>query len=100
MFQSIQWTRLHAIMGFRSPPLALVHVADLVSLVSLVCEAATRGTWLPVLTTRITGLGIYHACDDCGFPTPAQLGRRMAPAATLDDRLAETAGWLRENGRL
>ena len=24
----------------------------------------------------------------------------FAPAATLDDRLAETARWLRENGRL
>ena len=161
MFQSIQWTRLHALMGFRSPQLSLVHVADLVS---LVCEAATRGTRLPAFTTGATGAGIYHACDDREFPTHAQLGRRMAralgtfaivlplpltvavptafaietfwnlrghasivspdkireavapswaasaarahhdldfaPAATLDDRLAETARWLRENGRL
>ncbi len=161
MFQSIQWTRLHAMMGFRSPRLSLVHVADLVS---LVLGAATRGTRLPARDHAPAGAGIYHACDDREFPTHAELGRRMAralgtfaivlplpltvavptafmieafwnlrgqpsivspdkireavapswaasaararrdlgfaPAASIDERLAETAGWLRENGRL
>lgn len=161
MFQSIQWTRLHAMMGFRSPRLSLVHVADLVS---LVLDAATRGTRLPSEAAPASGAGIYHACDDREFPTHAELGRRMAralgtfaivlplpltiavptafaietywnlrgqpsivspdkireaiapswaasaararrdlgfaPAAALDERLAETARWLRENRRL
>jgi len=161
MFQSIQWTRLHAMMGFRSPRLSLVHVSDLVS---LALEAAMRGTRLPATPADHAGQGIYHACDDREFPTHAELGRRMAralgtftivlplpltvavptafaieaywnvrgqpsivspdkireavapswaasaararrdlgfaPAASLDERLADTAGWLRENGRL
>lgn len=161
MFQSIQWTRLHAMMGFRSPPLSLVHVADLVG---LALEAAARGTRLVPGAEAPAGAGIYHACDDREFPTHAELGRKMAralgtfaivlplpltvavptafaietywnlrgqpsivspdkireaiasswaasaararrdldfaPAAPLDERLAETARWLRENGRL
>lgn len=161
MFQSIQWTRLHAMMGFRSPRLSLVHVADLVS---LVLQAGIQGTRLPHADAAPAGEGIYHACDDREFPTHAELGRRMAralgtfaivlpvpltvavptafaietfwnlrgqpsivspdkireavapswaasaararrdlgfaPAATLDERLAETVHWLRENGRL
>jgi dihydroflavonol-4-reductase len=161
MFQSIQWTRLHAMMGFRSPRLSLVHVTDLVS---LVLGAATRGTRLPARDHAPAGAGIYHACDDREFPTHAALGRKMAralgtfaivlplpltvavptafaieafwnlrgqpsivspdkireaiapswaasaararrdlgfaPAASLDERLAETVRWLRENGRL
>jgi nucleoside-diphosphate-sugar epimerase len=161
MFQSIQWTRLHALMGFRSPRLSLVHVTDLVS---LALAAATRGTRLPAGDPASGGTGIYHACDDREFPTHAELGRRMAralgtfaivlplpltvavptafaietfwklrgqpsivspdkireavapswaasaararrdlgfaPVATLDERLAETVSWLRENGRL
>lgn len=162
MFQSIQWTRLHAMMGFRSPRLSLVHVADLVS---LGLAAATRGTRLPSSDDAVpVGTGIYHACDDREFPTHAELGRRMAralgafaivlplpltvavptafaieafwnlrgqpsivspdkireavapswaasaararrdlgfaPAASLDERLAQTVRWLRENGRL
>lgn len=161
MFQSIQWTRLHAMMGFRSPRLSLVHVADLVA---LVLAAATRGTRLAAGGHETAGEGIYHACDDREFPTHAELGRRMAralgtfaivlplpltvavptafaieaywnlrgqpsivspdkireavapswaasaararrdlgfdPAATLDERLAETVHWLRKNGRL
>jgi nucleoside-diphosphate-sugar epimerase len=161
MFQSIQWTRLHAMMGFRSPRLSLVHVADLVG---LALEAAARGTRLVAVAEAAAGAGIYHACDDREFPTHAELGRKMAralgtfaivlplpltvavptafaietywnlrgqpsivspdkireaiapswaasaararrdldfaPAASLDERLAETARWLRENGRL
>jgi nucleoside-diphosphate-sugar epimerase len=77
MFQSIQWTRLHAMMGFRSPRLSLIHVADLVS---LVLDAATRGTRLPAAGDACDGGGIYHACDDREFPTHAALGRRMARA--------------------
>jgi dihydroflavonol-4-reductase len=161
MFQSIQWTRLHAMMGFRSPRLSLVHVADLVS---LLLAAATRGTRLAAAADTPAGAGRYHACDDREFPTHAELGRRMAralgtfaivlplpltvamptafaietywnlrgqpsivspdkireavapswaasaararrdlgfaPAAPLDERLAETARWLREHRRL
>jgi nucleoside-diphosphate-sugar epimerase len=161
MFQSIQWTRLHAMMGFRSPRLSLVHVADLVG---LALEAAARGTRLAAGADAPAGTGVYHACDDREFPTHAELGHKMAralgtfaivlplpltvavptafaietywnlrgqpsivspdkireaiapswaasaararrdldfaPAAPLDQRLAETVSWLRENGRL
>jgi len=161
MFQSIQWTRLHAMMGFRSPRLALVHVADLVP---LVLAAAVGGARLPAALDEATAGGVYQACDDREFPTHAELGHRIAralgswtivlplplplafpaafaietywnlrgqpsivspdkireaiapswaasagrarrdlgfaPAATLDERLAQTARWLRENGRL
>jgi len=160
MFQSIAWTRLHVLMGFRSPPLSLIHVADLVT---LALESAVRGSRLSV-SADSAATGIYQACDDREFPTYAQLGQRLAraldtwtivlplplslafptafvieafwnfrgqpsivspdkireaiasswaasaararrdlgfhPAASLDDRLAETARWLRETGRL
>jgi len=167
MFQSIRWTRLHAMMGACSPALSLVHVADLVP---LVLAAAERGSRLQMADEADAGegagvgRGIYHAADDREFPTHAQLGRRLAralgtsalvlplpvplvlpvtyaiekfwnlrgqpsivspdklreatapswaasaararrelgfaPAATLDERLAETARWLQANGRL
>jgi nucleoside-diphosphate-sugar epimerase len=77
MFQSIQWTRLHAMMGFCSPRLSLIHVADLVS---LVLSAAERGHRLPPDRRAADGTGFYHACDDREFPTHAQLGRRIARA--------------------
>jgi len=76
MFQSIQWTRLHAMMGFRSPRLSLIHVADLVT---LMLAAVTGGARLAARDTVAT-TGVYHACDDREFPTHAQLGHRMARA--------------------
>ncbi|MFM7138666.1 MAG: NAD-dependent epimerase/dehydratase family protein, partial [Planctomycetota bacterium] len=158
IFQMIATLRLHLLMGFRDPPLSLIHVADLVT---LALAAADRGRRLDGGTN---GTGIYHACDDREFPTHAELGRRMAralgtfaivlplpltvavptaftietywnlrgqasivstdkireavapswaasaararrdlgfaPAASLDERLGETARWLRKHGRL
>lgn len=160
MFQSIQWTRLHPMMGFQSPRLSLLHVADLVP---LAIASASRGRRLGSAASR-PAAGIYQACDDREFPTHAALGRRLGrplnasplilplplplafptawaieawwnlqgqpsivspdkirdaiapswaasaararrelnfcPAASLDERLADTARWLRENGRL
>jgi len=160
MFQSVQWTRLHPMMGFQSPRLSLLHVADLVP---LAIAAAARGRRLGD-AARGPAAGIYQACDDREFPTHAALGRRLGrplgtsplilplplpiafpaawaieawwnlqgqpsivspdkirdaiapswaasaararsdlafcPAASLDERLAETARWLREHGQV
>jgi len=76
MFQSIQWTRLHAMMGFRSPRLSLIHVADMVT---LMLATATGGARLAARDTVAT-TGVYHACDDREHPTYADLGRRIATA--------------------
>lgn len=77
MFQAVQWTRLHLTMGFRSPPLSLVSVADLIP---LVVAAADQGKRLPADGAAAPGTGIYHAVDDREFPTHGEFGRRIARA--------------------
>lgn len=74
IFQMIALLRLHLLMGFRDPPLSLIHVTDLVA---LAIAAADRGR---VLDGGSDGTGIYHACDDREHPTYADLGRRIATA--------------------
>lgn len=157
LFQMIDRLRLHLVMGFREPPLSLIHSSDLTTLLDRVVADGER---LPGPTDAATpGTGIYHAVDDRIHPTYGGLGRRIArvlgrslvvvplpiaiawpitvvveggwrlagqasiigpdklreataanwaasggkaraglgftPAATLDERLAETADWLR-----
>ncbi|GDX95699.1 NAD-dependent epimerase [Planctomycetia bacterium] len=75
-FQSIDRIRLHVRMGFRDAPLSLLHVADLVPLLT---AAADRGERL-VAGPALTGQGIYNACDDREHPTYGDLGRRIAAA--------------------
>lgn len=74
IFQMIASLRLHLLMGFRDPPLSLLHVTDLVT---MAVDAADRGRRLDGGTD---GNGLYHACDDREHPTYAALGRRIAAA--------------------
>lgn len=74
IFQMIATLRLHLLMGFRDPPLSLIHVADLVTLAIAVADRGCR------LDGGTDGTGIYHACDDREHPTYAALGRRIAAA--------------------
>ncbi len=74
LFQMISTLRLHLLMGFRDPPLSLIHVDDLVS---LACNAADNGRRLD---GHASAVGIYHACDDREHPGYATLGRRIAAA--------------------
>ena len=76
MFRSIYRLRLHMVVGFRTPPLALIHVDDLVR---LIIDAATRGETLqPLADGEYSPQGIYFACDDTEFPNYWQLGQRIA----------------------
>jgi len=74
IFQMIALLRLHLLMGFRDPPLSLIHVTDLVA---LAIAAADRGR---VLDGGSDGTGIYHACDDREHPTYGQFGRLIGRA--------------------
>ena len=161
IFQFVNVVHAHLQMGYREPPLSLIHVTDLVG---LMLAAAERGDRLPA-DGSADGRGIYFACDDREHPTYGEIGRRVAralghrrvlvaplpmalawpcivaiekfwhatgqasivspdklreatasswassaarsrdhlgfaPRATLDERLGETAAWLRDNGRL
>ena len=76
MFRSIYRLRLHFVVGFRTPPLALIHVDDLVR---LIIDAAMRGETLqPSADPEYSPQGIYFACDDAEFPNYWQLGQRIA----------------------
>ncbi|MDA1052409.1 MAG: NAD-dependent epimerase/dehydratase family protein [Planctomycetota bacterium] len=65
--------RLHVVAGFRTPPLSLIHVDDLVQLILL---AAERGETLR--TDPSSSEGYYFACDDSEFPTYWEFGKRIA----------------------
>ena len=76
LFQMIHRMRLHLVMGFREPPLSLIHVTDLTRLLAEVIE---RGERLPPRSeAAAAGTGIYHAVDDRIHPTYGGLGRRIA----------------------
>ncbi|KAA5543635.1 NAD-dependent epimerase/dehydratase family protein [Roseiconus nitratireducens] len=75
MHQMIAKTGVHITIGFRTPPLAMVYVDDLVKLLI----ASTTGECLSSDPADV-GLGVYMACDDREFPTYGQLGRRIATA--------------------
>lgn len=77
---SITDWRLHVVIGFRTPPLSLIHVDDLVE---LILAAADRGESLAAEAASAPqrAQGIYFACDDSEFVTYAEFGRRIARAA-------------------
>lgn len=76
LYQMIHAMRLHLVMGFREPPLSLIHVADLTDLIERVTR---RGERLPAASApAAAGTGIYHAVDDRIHPTYGGLGRRIA----------------------
>jgi len=65
MVRVIYRWRVHPVVGFRTPPLSLIHVDDLAQLILLA--------------------GYYFACDDSEFPTYWELGQRIAKS--LDQRV-------------
>lgn len=74
----IHGLRIHLLMGFRDPPLSLMHATDLADMLIAVLD---RGERLPPPAASVPpGCGIYQACDDREFPTYGGLGRRVARA--------------------
>ena len=77
---SITDWRLHLVIGFRTPPLSLIHVDDLVE---LILAAVDRGETLAAEapSAQQRAQGVYFACDDSEFVTYAEFGRRIARAS-------------------
>ena len=76
VFRAIHRTGVHFVIGFRTPPLSLIHVDDLVG---LIVRAATDGETLAGADGP-PGRGYYLACDDSDHPTYWQFGRQIAAA--------------------
>lgn len=78
LFQAIHRTRLHFVVGFHTPRLSLIHVADLVD---LTLRAALTGETLAHHPDGdYSPRGYYLACDDRDHPTYWQFGQRIAAA--------------------
>jgi nucleoside-diphosphate-sugar epimerase len=76
IYQSIHRARLHMVVGFRTPRLAMIFVEDLVQ---LILAAAERGETLrPDADGNNSPDGYYFACDDREFPTYWEYGQRIA----------------------
>lgn len=78
MFRPIRRWRVHVVIGFRTPPLSLIFVEDLVQ---LILEASARGETLqPLPAGEYSPQGYYFACDDSEHPDYRELGKRIAKA--------------------
>ncbi len=87
MFWSIEKLRVHAVAGYRSPPLSVIHVADLIELLICAAEQGQRlaarpstGTGRPPLHS---GQGYYFACRP-EYPDCLQFGRLLQQALERD----------------
>lgn len=79
MINGIARWRVHVAVGRPDPPLAFIHVNDLVRLILAV--AAAGETLKPVSDGIVDhGSGIYFACDDREFLTFSDFGRRIGHA--------------------
>lgn len=76
VFRMVSALGLHLTMGFRDPPLSVIHVADLVD---VLLAAADRGDRLAA-DGPPGGCGVYNACDDREHPSYGELGRRVGRA--------------------
>ena len=73
MFQSIYRYRLHIVAGFRTPPLSLIYVSDLVD---LMIRCAVDGERVESSQSKEpSSQGYYFASDDSEFPTLWQWAR-------------------------
>lgn len=78
LFQAIRMTGIHFTVGFRTPPLSLIHVDDMVD---LALAAADRGERLDHDPAGgYSPAGYYLACDDREHPTYGQFGRLIGRA--------------------
>jgi nucleoside-diphosphate-sugar epimerase len=84
--RTIKRWRLHPVVGFRTPPLSLIHVDDLARFILL---AAERGETL--CADQASSRGIYFACDDSEFPNYWEFGQRIA--RSLDQRVVVWPLW-------
>lgn len=76
LFRAIRRTRVHVTIGFRTPPLSLIFVDDLVA---LLLAAGERGETL-ARDRAVVSRGFYLACDDRLHPDYGQFGRHIAGA--------------------
>jgi nucleoside-diphosphate-sugar epimerase len=77
VFQTIRYCRIHPVLGFRTPPISVIHVTDLVE---MLIRAAERGQRVPGdPQERSSGRGFYFACVD-EYPTYAELGGMVCRA--------------------
>lgn len=78
LLRAIRVTGIHFTVGFRTPPLSLIHVDDMVD---LACAAAERGETLDHDPAGgYSPSGYYLACDDRDHPTYGQFGRLVGRA--------------------
>jgi nucleoside-diphosphate-sugar epimerase len=77
-FRAMRLFMLHAIPGFRSPQVSMIHVEDLCE---IIVRAAEKGARLGQngQPPSVTGPGVYFACAD-EHPTWGQMGRMCASA--------------------
>jgi dihydroflavonol-4-reductase len=78
LFQAIRRMRLHVTVGIRTPPLSLIHCADLVDLV--IAAARDGETLVHDADGRYSPHGYYLACDDREHPDYGEFGRRIGRA--------------------
>jgi len=77
MFRAVARWRLHAMAGLQTPPLSVIHVADLVE---LLVRAAERGQRLPAYARHDDcRQGFYFACRD-EYPDYLEFGRLLHQA--------------------
>ncbi len=76
MIKPIYRFRVHAVIGFRTPPLSLIYVDDLVQI--LLTAATTGETLAPQPHGEYSPQGYYFACDDAEYPNYWELGQRIA----------------------
>ena len=75
LFRTIHRTRMHFVVGYRTPPLSVVFVDDLVS---LILDGHDRFETLPAASSGASSeKGVYFVCDDSEFPTYSELGIRI-----------------------
>jgi len=78
LLQAIRMTGIHFTVGFRTPPLSLIHVEDMVD---LTLAAADRGEALEHdAAGAYSPTGYYLACDDRRHPTYGEFGRLIGRA--------------------
>ena len=92
MFRSIRRLRVHAVAGYQTPRLSVIHVADLVDLLVRASETGRR--LVPACHPRIagtstartgplgTGQGFYFACRN-EYPDYLEFGRLLQRALRL-----------------
>lgn len=78
IFQAIARTGIHFTIGFQTPRLSLIHVADLVDVA--VAAAELGETLSHDAAGDYSPQGYYLACDDREHPTYGQFGRLVAKA--------------------